>query len=182
MRRALARACAAGRPAAAITAALALPLAACGSGDDAATNAAAPLSAPPAASSQPVAANEVSPAAAPAGDRQADSANACLMQGGERLSVAPLRGLGTEPFWAVRIEGRCVTYSHPEDQAGTRVWTRHTPGPGGGTWSGVLGGRPFELRIRAEPGCSDGMSDNRYPLAVELTVQGELRHGCAKPM
>ena len=50
--------------------------------------------------------------------------NACLMQDGERLSVAPLRGVGTEPFWAVQIEGRCVTYSHPDDQRGTRVWTR----------------------------------------------------------
>ena len=36
------------------------------------------------------------------------------------------------------------------------------PGPGS------LGGRRFELRIRPGPGCSDGMSDRRYPLAAEL--------------
>ena len=107
----------------------------------------------------------------------------CRMLGNERLTVAPLRAVGTEPFWGARIDGRCVTYSHPEDQAGTRVWTRYTPGSGGGgTWSGALDGRLFELRIRPEPGCSDGMSDTRYPLAVDLVVGGERRRGCAAPI
>jgi len=109
---------------------------------------------------------------------------ACFMQGGERLRLAPLRAIGTEPFWGARIEGRCVTYSHPEDQAGTRIWTRYTPAPNGsgGTWSGALGGQRFELTTRAAPGCSDGMSDTRYPIAVELLVGGERRRGCAVPL
>ncbi len=109
-------------------------------------------------------------------------ASACLMQGAERLDVRPLRAVGTEPFWGARIEGRCVTYSHPDDQQGTRVWTRYAPAPGGGTWSGALDGRRFELRTRAEPGCSDGMSDRRYPIGVELFVEGERRRGCAEPI
>lgn len=107
--------------------------------------------------------------------------SACLMQDGERLSVAPLRGLGTEPFWSVQIDGRCVTYSHPDDQQGTRVWTRYAAGPQGGTWSGALDGHPFTLRTRAQPGCSDGMSDRRYPFAVDLTIGGEQQSGCAAP-
>jgi uncharacterized membrane protein len=119
---------------------------------------------------------ELAPAPTPA-------AAACLTQGTERLRVRPLRAVGTEPFWGARIEGRCVTYSHPEDQKGTRVWTRYTAAPGGGgTWAGALGGRRFELRARAAPGCSDGMSDRRYPLAVELMVGGERRQGCAEPL
>jgi uncharacterized membrane protein len=106
--------------------------------------------------------------------------SACLMQGSERLTVAPLRAIGTEPFWGARIEGRCVTYSHPENQQGTRVWTRYAPRPGGGgTWTGTLEGKPFVLRTRPQAGCSDGMSDRRYPIAVELTVGGEERRGCA---
>jgi uncharacterized membrane protein len=112
----------------------------------------------------------------------APDVGACLMQGDERLDVTPLRAVGTEPFWGARIEGRCVTYSHPDDQDGTRVWTRYTPRPDGGTWSGALGGRRFELRTRARPGCSDGMSDRRYPIAVELVVHGERRTGCAEPL
>lgn len=103
------------------------------------------------------------------------------MQGSERLTVAPLRAIGTEPFWGARIEGRCVTYSHPDNQQGTRVWTRYAPRPGGGgTWTGTLEGRPFALRTRPQAGCSDGMSDRRYPVAVELTVGGEERRGCAE--
>jgi uncharacterized membrane protein len=122
-------------------------------------------------------------AAAPPAAPPTAAAGPCLMQGSERLGVTPLRAVGTEPFWGARIEGRCVTYSHPDDQAGTRVWTRYRPGPGGGgTWSGALGGRAFELRARPQPGCSDGMSDRRYPIAVDLLVGGERRTGCAEPL
>jgi uncharacterized membrane protein len=105
-----------------------------------------------------------------------------MTQDGQRLAVAPLRAVGTEPFWGARIEGRCVTYSHPDDQQGTRVWTRYAARgtDGAATWTGALGGKPFVLTTRPQPGCSDGMSDRRYPLAVELTVAGEQRRGCAE--
>ena len=116
-----------------------------------------------------------------AGGAPAARTGPCLMQGSERLQVPPLRAVGTEPFWAARIEGRCVTYSHPEDQAGTRVWTHYAATSDGGTWSGALGGRAFELRTRRQPGCSDGMSEKLYPIAVELLVNGERRRGCAEP-
>jgi uncharacterized membrane protein len=126
--------------------------------------------------SAPPAQAAAEPTAAPAG-----SANPCRVQDGKALSVAAFRALGTEPFWNARIEGRCVTYSNPEDQKGTRIWARFVPGRGGGAWSGSLGGRRFELRIRPGAGCSDGMSDRRYPLAAELSVGGERRQGCAEP-
>ena len=54
-----------------------------------------------------------------------------------------------------------------------------TPGPDGGIWSGSFGGRPFELRSRSVTSCSDGMSDRKYPFAVQLDVHGERRRGCA---
>lgn len=120
---------------------------------------------------------------APPAARPSASAGPCLVQDGKPLQVAAVRAVGTEPFWGARVEGRCVTYSHPEDPKGTRVWTRFVPGPGGGgTWSGSLGGRSFELRIRPRSGCSDGMSDRRYPLSAELVVGGERRQGCAVPL
>jgi uncharacterized membrane protein len=111
---------------------------------------------------------------------QAGGAGPCLVQGEEQLANPPLRAVGTEPFWGARIEGRCVTYSHPDDQQGTRVWTRYTPGEGGGgRWSGALGGQLFELVVRPRPGCSDGMSDLRYAFEAELKIGGEQRRGCA---
>jgi uncharacterized membrane protein len=137
-------------------------------------NAAAPAARPAAPAPAPTAAIPPRPAAA---------AGACLMQGEERLEVTPLRAVGTEPFWGARIEGRCVTYSNPEDPDGTRIWTRFTSAPGGGgIWAGALGGRRFELRARPKPGCSDGMSDKAYPIAVALVVGGERRSGCAEPL
>ena len=115
------------------------------------------------------------PAAAPAG------AGPCLVQDGEPLKTKPLRAVGTEPFWGARIEGRCVTYSTPEDQAGTRVWTTFRGTAEQGSWTGALNGKRFELRTRPQPDCSDGMSDTVYPIAVTLLVGGEQRRGCALP-
>jgi uncharacterized membrane protein len=116
----------------------------------------------------------------PSAPPSAGAASPCLMQDGARLDVTPRRAIGTEPFWNARIEGRCVTYSHPEDQAGTRVWTRYAKNGEGETWTGALGGRRLALRIRPAPGCSDGMSDRRYKFAAELDVAGEKRTGCAE--
>lgn len=142
-----------------------------------------PYPAPPAGlvRSFVAACNDGAPSPTPAPTARPTNVSACLIQGDTRLTNPPLRAIGTEPFWGASIEGRCVTYSHPEDQQGTRVWTRFTPGSGGGgTWVGALEGKPFVLTARPEAGCSDGMSDNRYPLAVELTVGGEQRRGCAE--
>jgi uncharacterized membrane protein len=109
------------------------------------------------------------------------SSSPCLIQDGKPIPANAIRAIGTEPFWGARVEGRCVTYSHPDDQAGTRVWTKFTGSAANGVWTGSLRGQPFVMRTRAEPGCSDGMSDRRYPIAVSLTVGGEQRSGCAEP-
>ena len=117
-----------------------------------------------------------------AGLAQSGHPNACLVQGTDRLQVASIRAVGTEPFWGASVEGRCVTYSTPDDQTGVRVWTHYSKGGGeSGAWVGQLGGRKFEMHVRPKADCSDGMSDKRYPLAVELAVNGEKRTGCAEP-
>ena len=142
-----------------------------------------PHAAPPANSSRAfvTACFQNASAALQAASKPNAATSPCLVQDGQLLRISPLKAIGTEPFWGARIEGRCVTYAHPEDQQGTRVWTRVTPGPEGGIWVGTLGGKPFVLRTRPQPDCSDGMSDNRYPIAVTLTVGGEERTGCAEP-
>jgi uncharacterized membrane protein len=103
------------------------------------------------------------------------------VQEGKQLNVPSIRAVGTEPFWSAQIEGRCVTYSQPENSNGTRVWTRYSANASGGTWTGALGGKPFVLRSVRQAGCSDGMSDRHFPLKVEITVAGELRTGCGEP-
>jgi uncharacterized membrane protein len=122
------------------------------------------------------------PTNSPSAGPERPGASACLRsRDGEPVPANAIRGIGTEPFWAVSVEGRCVTYSHPEDQSGTRVWTNFTGTASSGTWTGSLGGQPFVMKTRPQPGCSDGMSDEIYPIAVSLTVGGEQRSGCAEP-
>jgi uncharacterized membrane protein len=134
-------------------------------------------------------ANQQSPAATPT-DSEAGpgtpavapaNVSACMIQDGKELRITPVRATGTEPFWSAQVEGRCVTYSTPEDQKGARIWTRFNPGPDGGVWIGSFEGKPFKLITRLRQGCSDGMSDRNYPLDVMLIVRGEQRHGCAAP-
>lgn len=114
--------------------------------------------------------------------RGASEVGACLKTpAGEPVPANSIKAVGTEPFWAATVEGRCVTYSHPEDQSGARVWTTFSGTSANGTWTGSLGGQPFVMRTRPQAGCSDGMSDKRYPIAVALSVGGEQRNGCAEP-
>ena len=127
-------------------------------------------------------AGEAEPRPAPPAGPAPLPASACLVQDGRPVPAIRLRAIGTEPFWGASIEGRCVTYSHPENQAGTRLWTRFTGSAQSGVWTGFYQNQRFVLRTRPQAGCSDGMSDNRYPIAVQLTVAGVEREGCARPL
>lgn len=93
-----------------------------------------------------------------------------------------IRAIGTEPFWGARVEGRCVTYSTPTDQDGTRIWTKFSGTADNGRWAGTLENQAFLMVTEPQPGCSDGMSDTVYPIAVTLMVHGEQRTGCATPL
>lgn len=112
-------------------------------------------------------------------DQKPVQANPCRLQDGKTVAYR-LKALGTEPFWAAEVDGRCVTYKTPEDQQGTRVWARVSAD--GSVWEGALDDRQFQLTVRPAPGCSDGMSDRTYPQEAVLRVKGETRRGCAEPL
>ena len=143
--------------------------------DQSADHGSAPIAAPYA--TQDGSANDAAKAT-PAAPKE----SACRVQDNAVLSNEPLKVVGTEPFWGARIDGRCITYSTPENQSGTRVWARYTPGEDGGTWVGAYEGKPFELRTKAAESCSDGMSDTIYPIEAELKVSGQVLRGCAAPL
>ena len=109
-----------------------------------------------------------------------ETVSACLMEDGERIPENRLKAIGTEPFWGASIHGRCITYSTPENQAGTRIWTEFDGSRDAGVWTGYYQDQRFILRTRPSPGCSDGMSDKSYPVGVTLVVGGEERMGCAE--
>jgi uncharacterized membrane protein len=109
-----------------------------------------------------------------------DEISACRKEDGEVIPANALKAVGTEPFWAARIYGRCVTYMTPENQAGTRIWASFDGSRDSGVWTGFYKEQRFVLRTRPAPGCSDGMSDKSYPVGVTLVVGGEERIGCAE--
>lgn len=107
------------------------------------------------------------------------SVSPCRMQDGKEIEPNRLKAVGTEPFWSADVDGRCVTYSTPENQHGIRIWTKFRGTRETGQWSGSLGKDRFILATRPEAECSDGMSDRAYPIAVTLKVGGDERRGCA---
>ena len=158
-------------------------LAACGQSPAPLDNAGAPEVPPraPAAADQAATEEEARPAGPAPTSSQAATASPCRMQDGKAVTNR-LKALGTEPFWAAEVDGRCVTYRTPEDQAGTRIWTKLEVGPQGPVWNGALNGRQFQLAVKPSTGCSDGMSDRTYPMEAVLRVAGETRKGCAEPL
>ncbi len=90
----------------------------------------------------------------------------------------PVRALGTEPFWAVDVQGDELVYSgvnRPEQRARVgRVISAGEVVFRGTTASGVV------LTVTLMPSaCSDGMSDRVYPFVARVQVGGEHLSGCA---
>ena len=86
-----------------------------------------------------------------------------------------MRLTGTEPFWGVTITSGQIKLMRP-DHADVVV-TNAGPTINGDV--AVWNARDLTIRLEHQPGCSDGMSDNRYPYAATVTVKGEVLRGCA---
>lgn len=91
-----------------------------------------------------------------------------------------ISGLGTEPFWNVEIDGEELRYSTADAPIPRRARLTRREAAGRLEMSGALGGQPIQLTIRAKA-CSDGMSDRRYPLALDMILEDQAFHGCAHP-
>ena len=91
-----------------------------------------------------------------------------------------IKALGTEPFWAINVMLGYLTYRTPEAPGWTTVKTELSEQDGGLRYTGKLNGKDLVLTI-SKGTCSDGMSDNVYPLTATLTIGTEKLRGCAKP-
>lgn len=96
----------------------------------------------------------------------------------------PLSCLGTEPFWSLLIDpARGETrFRTPEDED-------HRTSPIAASWPALPWGRsaalalPDSLAVLTPAECSDGMSDNRYGIAVDLfptRPDGARLSGCCR--
>jgi len=111
----------------------------------------------------------------------------CVPGGSAKIASEPLQtgaprlfnALGTEPFWAAKVDGGVLLYQTPEDLAGQRVAVIRRVSGLRTEFSGTLGGAPLTLVIGAGP-CSDGMSDTVYSHSAELRIGAQDLRGCAK--
>ncbi|MEE4454043.1 hypothetical protein [Novosphingobium resinovorum] len=85
--------------------------------------------------------------------------------------------VGTEPFWSGEVGPSGLVYRTPENEGGQPVPASRFAGRGGVSFSGELAGRPATLVV-TPAGCSDGMSDARYPYTVTLEIGDDMRRGC----
>lgn len=89
------------------------------------------------------------------------------------------RAFGTEPFWNVRVEGKALAFTTPEDQAGQAMQGERHAIADGVEITGSRGDETFLLTI-ARGECSDGMSDNVYELTAEFRYGDMDYKGCAE--
>jgi uncharacterized membrane protein len=111
----------------------------------------------------------------------ADPASAAAGQPqGSAMDISqPLTARGTEPFWALTIDGthfRLTRPDHPDlaIEVGGAVMQA-----GRATWVGKgADGEQVTVVLYASD-CSDGMSDTKYPYAAEVVLLNESLRGCA---
>lgn len=85
--------------------------------------------------------------------------------------------VGTEPFWALKVEGADGVWTTPENQPGTTFPVSRFAGNNGLGLTGTLDGQPFSATLT--PGqCSDGMSDRMFPYVATVAVGGQTLRGC----
>lgn len=91
-----------------------------------------------------------------------------------------LRGLGTEPFWSVEVQGGGTPTLSAELDAGERQLDAIAveAAADGSSFSGrTAEGTAVSLTL-VEGDCSDGMSDQTYPASIELRIGEEVLRGC----
>ena len=91
-----------------------------------------------------------------------------------------LSGLGTEPFWGVRIEGTTVSYTNPQTPTPHSTTVTRREASGRLELAGTLDGRSLRITV-APQACSDGMSDRTYPFTLTLALGEQMLEGCAYP-
>ena len=85
---------------------------------------------------------------------------------------------GAEPFWAVKIREGQIEFSTPE--ANIAFPNKGGVVDGGKVvWESTDGPRPIKVTLSEQAGCSDGMSDLKFPLAAEIVHDGKTLKGCA---
>jgi uncharacterized membrane protein len=92
----------------------------------------------------------------------------------------PMEARGTEPFWALSIQGTTLTLTRPDQPVVTAIAPGAVIQPNQASWTGKMAdGQEMKVTLYASA-CSDGMSDHTYGFAAEVDVPGgSPLSGCA---
>lgn len=101
--------------------------------------------------------------------------------GGEVFdAVAPdevISLIGTEPFWAIRIDKGQANYANPQHPEGWDFAVGRFAGNNGLGFTGVREGQAITITLT--PGqCRDAMSDRTYPFVATVDLGEETLRGC----
>jgi uncharacterized membrane protein len=83
------------------------------------------------------------------------------------------RAVGTEPFWALTISARKMSFTQPDAQPVVQPTPKTIVGFAGEIYRTAW----MDVNI-VHAQCSDGMSDRVYPDKVQVTVDGRRFNGC----
>ncbi len=91
----------------------------------------------------------------------------------------PVRVLGTEPFWAIELNGTQLVYSGPDRPEQRAPQPRPLVQGTVATYDATTASGTAISIMLAATECSDGMSDRTYPLTARVKVGDEELSGCA---
>ena len=90
-----------------------------------------------------------------------------------RPTRAPYKAVGTEPFWALVIDERQISFNQPDREPVQQPRPEAIVG-----FAGEIYQTPRINVNIVHAQCSDGMSDRVYPDKVQVTVDGQRFEGC----
>lgn len=91
-----------------------------------------------------------------------------------------LHVVGTEPFWSAQVRETQITFTQMDAAApATGPNNGATMQEGKAVWETLASGKPLKITLTQQPGCSDGMSDLKLPLAAQVVYDGKTFTGCA---
>jgi uncharacterized membrane protein len=91
----------------------------------------------------------------------------------------PITARGTEPFWALTIDGKAFKLTRPDQPDLIAEAPGAAIAQGRAVWiAKTAQGQQLTVTLYASE-CSDGMSDLKYPLTAEVALLNETLRGCA---
>lgn len=110
----------------------------------------------------------------------ADAPAATLPPASSNIDISqPITARGTEPFWALTINGKTFRLSRPDQPDVSATAPGAAIADGRATWiAKTTDGQQVTVTLYASE-CSDGMSDLKYPMTAEVALLNESLRGCA---